>query len=130
MNILLKKDYIKDSKYITEIYNTEKEASLMSDIVLCTSKEDKENLIEIYGSEPENILITPNGVDTLMIHYIKNEERGKQKELTGLSDVTTVLLWGAGILQTLKVLKFITDELCRRHIEYKFLVVGSVKVII
>jgi len=127
LEYLLKKDYIKDSKYITEIYNTEKEASLMSDIVLCTSKEDKENLIEIYGSKPEKILITPNGVDTLMIHYIKKEEREKQKELTELSDATTVLFVGSWHPPNLEALKFITDELCRRHVEYKFLVVGSVK---
>ncbi len=127
LEYLLKKDYIKDSKYITEIYNTEKEASLRSDIVICTSKEDKENLIEIYGSKSEKILITPNGVDTLMIHYIKNEERKIQKELTGLSDATTVLFIGSWHPPNLEALKFITDELCRRHVKYKFLVVGSVK---
>lgn len=127
LEYLLKKDYIKNSEYINKIYNIEKEASLRSDIILCTSKEDKENLIEIYGSKPEKILIAPNGVDTLRIHYIKNEDKKKQQELTGLSDLITIIFIGSWHPPNLEALKFITDELCRKHVEYRFLVVGSVK---
>jgi glycosyltransferase involved in cell wall biosynthesis len=127
LEYLLKKDYIKDSRYVTKIYDVEKEASLMSDVVLCTSKEDKENLIEIYGSKPEKILVTPNGVDTSKIPFILNEEREKQKELTGLSGAITVIFVGSWHPPNLEALKFITDELCKRQIKYKFIVVGSVK---
>ncbi len=127
LEYLLKKDYIKDSTCLTKIYNAEKEASLRSDLVLCTSKEDKENLIEIYGTEPEKILVTPNGVDTFRIHFINREDREKQKELTGLSGSKTILFVGSWHPPNLEALKFITDELARKYKEYKFLVVGSVK---
>ena len=127
LEYLLKKDYVKDSRYISKIYTTEKEAALKSDLILCTSEEDKQNLIEVYGSNPEKILVTPNGVDTTRIHFVKNEEREKQKEITGLSDFTTIIFVGSWHPPNLEALKFITDELCRRHTHYKFLVVGSVK---
>jgi glycosyltransferase involved in cell wall biosynthesis len=127
LEYLLKKDYLKDSRYISKIYNTEKEAALKSDLVLCTSKEDKENLIETYGAKPEKILVTPNGVDTSRIHFINREDREKQKELTGLSGATTIIFVGSWHPPNLEALKFITDELSRKHKEYKFLVVGSVK---
>ncbi|AAM04600.1 glycosyltransferase [Methanosarcina acetivorans C2A] len=127
LEYLLKKDYVKDSGYITKIYDTEKEASLKSDLILCTSEEDKQNLIEVYGANPEKILVTPNGVDTTKIHFIKNEERKKQKELTGLSDFTTIIFVGSWHPPNLEALKFITDKLCRINTKYKFLVVGSVK---
>ncbi len=127
LEYLLKKDYLKDSKYTTKIYNAEKEATLRSDLVLCTSKEDKENLVEIYGANPEKVLVTPNGVDTSRIHFINKEDKEKQKELTGLSDSITVIFIGSWHPPNLEALKFITDELSQKHKEYKFLVVGSVK---
>lgn len=127
LEYLLKKDYVKDSRYINKIYDTEKEASLKSDLIFCTSEEDKKNLIEIYGSNPEKILVTPNGVDTFGMHFIQSEEREKQKHLTGLSDFTTIIFVGSWHPPNLEALKFITDELCRRNVKYKFLVVGSVK---
>jgi Glycosyltransferase len=127
LEYLLKKDYVKDPKYTTKIYDTEKEASLKSDLIFCTSEEDKQNLIEVYGSNPEKILVTPNGVDISKIPLITAEEKGKQKELTGLSGITTVIFVGSWHPPNLEALKFITDELCKKQIKYNFIVVGSVK---
>lgn len=127
LEYLLKKDYVKDSGYTTKIYNTEKEASLKSDLILCTSEEDKTNLIEVYGPSPEKILVTPNGVDTSRIHFITSEEKEKQKKLTGLSYFTTIIFVGSWHPPNLEALKFITDKLCRKYMNYKFLVVGSIK---
>ncbi|WP_440945411.1 glycosyltransferase family 4 protein [Methanosarcina sp. T3] len=127
LEYLLKKDYVKDARYTTEVYNTEKEASLKSDLIFCTSEEDKQNLIEIYGSRSEKILVTPNGVDTARIPFITNEERERQKKLTGLSGSITVIFVGSWHPPNLEALKFITGELCKKQIKYKFIVVGSVK---
>lgn len=127
LEYLLKKDYVKDSTYIEKIYNTEKEASLKSDFIFCTSEEDKQNLIEVYESDPEKILVTPNGVDVSRIPFITDDEREKQKELTGLSGSTTVIFVGSWHPPNLEALKFITDELCKKKVDYKFIVVGSVK---
>jgi len=123
---LLKKDYVKDTRWSDKVKDIENSASEGSDLIITTSEEDKKNITDLFNISPEKIFVAPNGVDISKIDFITEDERARQKEIAGLKGRPTVLFIGSWHPPNLEALRFIA-ELADKNDNYIFLIVGSIK---
>ena len=124
---LLKKNYINNFDLCKKIQITERAACQDSDLVLTTSEEDKKDLVNLYGEDPNKVLVVPNGVDASRIGLVTDYDRIKQKDLVGLGGSPVILFVGSWHPPNLEALRFIIDVLGRRFPNHIFMIVGSVK---
>ena len=124
---LLKKDYVKDDELVEKIKQIEKEACIKSDIILATSEEDRQNLVELFSVDVDKISIASNGVDVNKILLLSEAEKIEAKALSGLSGRSTILFIGSWHPPNLEALEFIVDDLALKFKDCLILVVGSIK---
>ena len=108
------------------IWDIEKRACKVSDIIFAISSEEKKALSKLYDIHIEKISVVPNGVDTNKISFFTNEDKQKQKQLLGLSNYTTVLFIGSWHPPNLEALEFIVNKLAPKRKDCIFLIVGSI----
>jgi len=126
MEYLLKKDYVKDKQLLERIFTIENNACIETDLTLVTSYEDKENIIKYYNSNPDNIFVIPNGVDTTSIQNIPTQMKKEQKKIVGLPSVPIILFVGSWHPPNLEALEFVVDNLIPKRKDCLFMVIGSV----
>lgn len=124
---LLKKDYVKDTGLSEKIKEIEREACIKSDMILATSEEDKNSLVDLYAVNAHKISVAPNGVDIGKIQFINEDEKTRTKCLAGLSNHPTILFVGSWHPPNLEALEFIVDNLASKIDNCVILVVGSIR---
>lgn len=124
---LLKKNYINNDVWANKVKDIEEKACCGADVIWVTSKEDGDNLLELYDADPEKVVVVPNGVDTSEIAYTNKEDRMRHKIEFGLSRQPTVLFVGSWHPPNLEALRFIVTDMAKKNKDIIFLVVGSVK---
>ncbi|WP_342679599.1 glycosyltransferase family 4 protein [Methanofollis sp. UBA420] len=122
-----KKDYIKNSDYLARISESEMAACTESDRIFAISDENREILIQMYGVNPDKIVIVPNGVDVKHIGIPSDKEREQMKKSVGFSGVPTILFVGSWHPPNLEALRFIVEDIQKKCKGCLFLIVGSIK---
>ncbi|MDI6856042.1 MAG: glycosyltransferase family 4 protein [Candidatus Thermoplasmatota archaeon] len=110
--ILKKQVYssILEKKLLPKIFALEKRACEESDIVLTTSKEEKESFLSLYGIDKSKIHIVPNGVS------LPEKDRNVIDR--------TVLFIGGTYFANFEAAKFINDALAPKLPEFTFRIAG------
>lgn len=124
---LLKKNYIKNNDLCEKIRITEQTACQNSDLVIATSEDDKQDLVNLYGVDTNKVLAVPNGVDASRIGFVTDSDRIKQKDLVKLGGCPLILFVGSWHPPNLEALRFIIDVIARGFPNYIFMIVGSIK---
>jgi len=126
----LKQGMIPDGKkakvLLQELYEVEKQVCLQSAVILATSEEERQGLIDLYEIQETKFHIVPNGVDTDTIRYVSPEERKKNKKKIGVDqNVPVSVFLGSWHEPNLEAFEFIIG-LAQQTPEHLYFVIGSV----
>lgn len=102
------------------IKKIEKEACNKSNIILACSEEDKNNFIKLYNINKKKIFTIPNCIDDKKIYKINNLKKRKNEK--------GIIFIGAYFEPNNEALDFIIKELAPQLKDYKFKIVGSIKI--
>jgi len=98
-----------------------------ADLVLVCSREDGEEMAELYGLDGSKTLVVPNGVDVSAIHPAPNKvARLEARERAGLSNRPVAFFLGSFHPPNIESAQFIVEELAPEGSEIDFLVAGKV----
>lgn len=122
---LLKKNYV-DKKSLGKVFEIEKQISQDCDVIFTTSKEDMDNLVNVYNIKDEKIFVTPNGVDTSKIKIIDTVEKENMKKEMKLDLKSTILFIGSWHPPNFEALDFIIEKIAKIYPQYIFLILGGI----
>jgi glycosyltransferase involved in cell wall biosynthesis len=107
------------------LFNIEKEAFLRANISFVCSEEDKKIAIDLYGANPERVIVAPNGVDVPEFHIISDEERNSAKQVIGQKGNTIALFIGSNWQPNVEAVDEIV-KMAKVSKNLHYLVVGGV----
>ena len=87
----------------------EKKAVPIADALIAFTAEEKDNLISIYGAQPEKVKVIPCGVDTDLFRPM---DKGKARSELGLPNSSQILLF-AGRIQPFKGIDILLRAVAR-----------------
>src|SRR5204863_2948712 len=70
---------------VETVREIEAETCYASDLIVCCSAADRDELCRLYGPDPARIVIAPNGVDTDVIRFTPPSARDLRKAELGLT---------------------------------------------
>ena len=121
---LLKKAMINDEKLLKKVYELEKTALEVSDVIYAVSQEDAENLKKIYSIN-KNIDIIPNGVDLNSIPFTTPDEKNKLKKSLNI-DSKIALFMGSYHKPNIEAVEEII-KFAKKTPDINYIIIGSVK---
>ena len=127
VEFLLKKQVIRRFKkfQLSIVYKVEKYACEVSDLILTTSKEDKEAFIEIYNISEEKLMVVPNGIDCKSLSI--NIDKRSAKKYFGIdSDKPVAIFIGSGHPPNVEAANYIVNYLAPKLKNIVFIIVGGV----
>src|SRR5919108_2795226 len=94
------------------------------DLILACSEEDRQAFVELYGIQPQKIVLVPNGVDIRAIHPSPETVRARARE--GLSVAGFVALFiGSAYPPNVEAVRVILDQLAPANPDITFVIVGG-----
>jgi len=106
------------------VRTVERDACLLSTLVLCCAAEDARDLTVRYGLDPTRVVHAPNGVNVIAVPFTAFEERDGHKRAFGIGGQRIALFVGSWKPQNLEAANLVF-EMARRTPEVTFLLVGS-----
>ena len=126
---LLKKQMLKDSDMakdlLQQLFEAEKQACLDSLFTTVCAMDDADTMKELYGFDPANAVLVPNGVDLDSVPYQDAEQRRALKKSLGLSEQPLVLFIGSWHQPNIEASDVI-HELAKTMTDHHFIIMGSV----
>jgi FkbM family methyltransferase len=98
-----------------------------SDLILACSEEDKQTFIELYGIEPQKIIIVPNGVDVRRIHPASATARAKAREKLAVVGFVALFI-GSAYAPNIEAVRTILNRLAPADPDTTFIIVGGASV--
>ncbi len=95
-----------------------------SDLILACSEEDKQAFLELYGLEPQKIIIVPNGVDVRAIHPASAMARVKAKAKLSIVGFGALFI-GSAYPPNIEAARVILNELAPANPDITFIIVGG-----
>jgi FkbM family methyltransferase len=95
-----------------------------SDLILTCSEEDKQAFIEVYGLEPQKLIIVPNGVDVRAISPAPAATRLKAKEKLSIVGFAALFI-GSAYPPNIEAAQIILNELAPANPDVTFVIVGG-----
>ncbi|MGG1553525.1 glycosyltransferase family 4 protein [Paenibacillus ferrarius] len=111
-------------KLLEELYELEKKACLLSNIILTCSNEDMKNLTETYRIEAEKTILVPNGVDTSLNPYVDFLTRQKNKKELGIENENIIVFIGSWHKPNIEAVEEIL-KMAPSLPECKFIIMGG-----
>lgn len=114
------------SVVLQRVFEAEKRACKESKLVFATCVDDKDLLSELYETPLNKICLVPNGVDTRQILPCQSTEKGKAKQLLGLTGTTIVSFIGSAHPPNIEAVNYIIRHLAVKLKLCTFVIFGSV----
>jgi len=111
------------SNYVRRLENA---VCKKSDLIFAVSREDKEELANLYGVSREKIRVIPNGADVDKIKPISIMDREQSKNKLNMGSKATILFVGAIHDPNMTALEYIAFKLAPTMENYSFLIVGDI----
>ncbi|MCH8333964.1 glycosyltransferase family 4 protein, partial [Candidatus Sumerlaeota bacterium] len=109
----------------SRVRKTERRAALGSRLILACSDEDAQAFQELYGVQPENITLVPNGVDCRVIvppdDRLKEDSRAK----LGVSGAEFAIFVGSNYVPNLEAVEFIVSQMAPELPDVQFGIIGG-----
>ncbi len=109
---------------LQKVWESEQASCRESGVVMVCSGEDRDRLVELYGANPDCMVVVPNGVDVSAIPFTGLEERREFKAKMGEDEVFSVLFMGSWHGPNLEACDFLL-ELAKQLPDVRFLFMGS-----
>jgi glycosyltransferase involved in cell wall biosynthesis len=111
--------------WLRAIRRMEANAVHAADLVVAVSGDDRRRLVDLYGIDPERIVVVPNGVDTERYRPVSAEARRAARRRLGLPERPTVTFAGSAVPPNRAGLR-VVERLSRAAPQFTFLVLGPV----
>jgi glycosyltransferase involved in cell wall biosynthesis len=121
----LLKDLPGGERLIEAVAAVEKASVRAAELILCSSPDDADELVRLFGARRESIVDVPNGTDAQRITFAERAEREALKERLGIAANPLVLFLGSGHWPNIEAVKKVF-EFATALPHAAFAVVGSV----
>lgn len=109
---------------LKNVFEMEKRACQISDLLITCSIEDTQNLKKLYQLNEDKIVLAPNGVDTELISYTSFDDRQKRKKSLGIEGKINVVFIGSWHKPNLEAVQEIM-KLAQQLKEVNFIIMGG-----
>ncbi|SFE86205.1 Glycosyl transferases group 1 [Paenibacillus algorifonticola] len=124
----LKKSMLPDNKaakkLLNSLYELEKQACSLSDIVIACSEEDRKKIMELYQVSNEKMILAANGVDVEENAYVNYENRQDNKFKLDINDEKIIVFIGSWHKPNLEAVEEII-KLAPQLPDFKFIIMGG-----
>jgi FkbM family methyltransferase len=96
-----------------------------SDLILACSDEDKQTFIEVYGVNPQKIIVVPNGVNVRAIRPASPTARARARQHLAVEGFVALFI-GSAYPPNIEAVGVILNQLAPANPEVTFLLVGGV----
>jgi glycosyltransferase involved in cell wall biosynthesis len=119
------KELPRGKELIEAVRKVEQASVSAAELILCSSKDDADELVKLFGADRDIIVDVPNGTDAQRIPFTAPGERAALKQHLGFGDTPMVFFMGSGHWPNIEAVKRIF-EFAAKLPQMVFAVVGNV----